>query len=119
MAGRYGAALYDHDKRCQLLGIQLRPLPRRLPVDQAVWTLGVELLDPVTDDLNRDTAQCGRFAAAGTIIDRCNRQEPPGLRGVPRMPGREAAGLGIKIRSQGQGRNGVAPSSYPCEPVRQ
>jgi hypothetical protein len=35
------------------------------------------------------------------------------------MPGREAAGLGIKIRSQGQGRNGVAPSSYPCEPVRQ
>ena len=38
--------------------------------------MGIEFLDPVTDDLKRDTAQCGCLAAAGTIIDRGNRQEP-------------------------------------------
>lgn len=87
MAGRYGPALHDRGKRCQLLGCLLRRLARRPLVDQTLWTVGIE--------------------------DRGNRQEPAGLRGTPRMPSREAAGLGIKIRSKWQAGHGIAPSSQP------
>ena len=75
--------------------------------------MGVELLDPVIDDLDRHTSKCGRLAAAGTIIDRGNRQEPPGLRGVPDIPSRETAGLRIKIRSKWKGGHGIATSFKP------
>ena len=88
MAGRYGAALHDRCKCCQLLSRQLRRLARRLAVDQTLGTMGVELLDPVTDDLNGDAAQRSCLVPAGAIIDRGNRQKPPGLGRISRMPGR-------------------------------
>ena len=103
VARRYGATLHDRCKRCQLFGRQLGRFARRLAIDQPIRTVGVEFLDPVTDDLNRDAAQPSCLAAAGTVIDRSNRQEPPGLGSVSSMPGRQTAGPGVKIDSKWQG----------------
>jgi len=75
--------------------------------------VSVELLDPVTDDLNRNTAPCGRRTVAGDIMDRGNRQELPRLRGVQGMAGREAARLCIRFRSILQGVLGVVRSLQP------
>ncbi len=55
----------------------------------------------VTDEQQRIVASNG------------NRQKPPGLGRFSRMPGREAAGLSIKIRTKWQGGHGMAPCFPP------
>ena len=60
-----------------------------------------------------DAAQRSCLVPAGAIIDRGNRQKPPGLGRISRMPGRQAAGLGVKIGTEWQGGHGIAPCFPP------
>ena len=56
---------------------ELRGLPGRLAVDQALRPMGIELHYPVAHDLHRDPANPGRRGAGGSIIDRGQGQKAP------------------------------------------
>ncbi len=73
-------------------------LARRLAVDQAGRTEGIELRHPVADDLQRHTPDPGRCAPRCTIIDCRKRQQPTRLRSVLATSSRSQQRRRVKIR---------------------
>ena len=89
--------------------IEPRRLTRRLAVDQAIRALGVELDDPVPNDLPGHAADLGGLRARGAGIDRGQGEQPAGLAGVLRLA-RECPQLcGIEIRPE-RDRRGKPPA---------
>ena len=62
--------------------VQLRPRPRRLAVEQARRTFGVEAQNPIADDLQCDPANLGRIPALASVVNNRQRQKSPGLIGI-------------------------------------
>jgi len=83
-----------------LIGVQARPSPGGLAVDQPARAIGVEGHDPITHRLQSDPADRGRLRAHATRGDHGQRQQAAGLGRVTRPLGQDAQGLGIKIRPQ-------------------
>ncbi len=76
---------FDHVyQRLTLLLVQLRPIARRLAVDQSIQTAGIEPHHPVADDLQGDAADPCRIAARAAVVDLGQCQKAPGLGGVLR-----------------------------------
>ncbi len=77
-----------------------------LVVDQAGRPVCVELDHPVADDLQRNTADLGCLGAACPIIDRGQREEPPGLPGILALARCPANTRSVKVGTQGDGHGG-------------
>lgn len=74
---------FDHVRqRLTLRVVQLRPVARRLAVDQPVQTAGVEPHHPVPIDLHRHIAEPGGIAARAAVANPGQRQKAPSLDGV-------------------------------------
>jgi hypothetical protein len=73
MNGRDRAILHHASQRRAVLRHQPRRLPRRLAGDEPGWTLGVELENPVPDDLKRHAADLGRFRPRRPVVNRRQR----------------------------------------------
>ena len=67
-----------HQGRSMRLG-EPRGLAGWLVVDQTTRALRVERQDPVADDLQRDPADPGCLGSGGTLIDRRQGEQAPGL----------------------------------------
>ena len=94
---RVRTGLDDPPQSRALLSIQQRHLTRRLAVDQPLWAGRVERQHPVPHRLDPDAANPGRFAARPPLIDRCQRQQTPGLVRIPRRLGQRAQVLRVVI----------------------
>ena len=94
---RIGAGLDDPPQSRALLSIQQRHLTRRLAVDQPLWAGRVERQHPVPHRLDPNAANPGRLAARTPLIDRCQRQQTPGLVRIPRGLGQRAQVLRVVI----------------------
>jgi hypothetical protein len=73
MNGRDRAILHHASQRRTALRHQPRRLPRRLAGDEPGGTLGVELENPVPDDLKRHAAGLGRFRPRRPVLNRRQR----------------------------------------------
>src|SRR4051794_9528254 len=84
---RWDRPLLDNPRQgLALIGIEQRHLARCLAVDQPVRPLGIERQYPVAHRLQPDPADLGCLAAQAAVVDRCQRQQPPGLAGIMRPP---------------------------------
>jgi hypothetical protein len=77
--------------------VQPRSLSGRLAVDQAVRPMGVELENPIPNDLKRHPADLRRFGARRAFVNRRQGEEPTRLRPVFRSLGGAPDHLRIKI----------------------
>jgi hypothetical protein len=80
---RVGTGFDDPLQGRTLLGIQQRRVARRFAVDQPWRTFDIEGQHPIPHRLHSDTADRGRLAAGCPVIDRRQRQQAPGLVGIP------------------------------------
>lgn len=94
-----------------------RPRAAPLAIDEAIRAVRVELQYPVPDDLKRDaTDGCG-LGAGGTVVDRGQCQQTPGLTGMLAGPGDGAEVRGTVIgRELDRHRDlrGEDPSNQKC-----
>lgn len=77
------AAFNDLCKSLALGIVQQRGLARRLPIEETVWTLGIEPNHPVAHDLQRHSADACGIAAACAIINFRQCQQPSSLVRAP------------------------------------
>ena len=75
-------------------------LTRRLAVDEAFSSLGVELEHPVAHDLQAHPADPRGLGARSALIDRRERQKPPRLGSVRGLASECAKLTRIKIRPE-------------------
>ena len=87
---RHRPALDHRRERRPVRVVEPRGLPGRLPVDETIGPVGVELHHPVPHDLQRHTANRRRLRARRSVIDRRQRQKTPRLRPVLRPPRKPA-----------------------------
>ena len=80
---RVRAGFDDLPQRRALLDIQQRLVARRFAVDQPWRTFDIEGQHPIPHRLHSDTADRGHLAAGCPVIDRRQRQQAPGLVGIP------------------------------------
>src|SRR3954453_11375775 len=107
---RRNRAAFDHRRqRRPVRVLQLRGLPGRLAVDQTIGPRAVELDHPVAHDLHRDAANPGRLRARPPVVDRRQSQEPPGLRGILRPPGKGPQSGRVEISPE-RNRHGEPPA---------
>ena len=85
MNGRDRPALDHRRERRPVRVVEPGGLPGRFAVDQAVWSISVELHNPVADDLQRHITDLRSFGACGALVDRRQSKKPPGLRSVLRL----------------------------------
>ena len=81
---RIGADLDDPPERLALRGVEQRSVAWRLAVEKPRGPVCVEGHHPLAHRLPRDTADRRRRVARGAFIDRRQRQQAPGLVGIPR-----------------------------------
>jgi len=98
-------------------GIEQRRLAGRLAVDQPRRALGIERQHPVAHRRQSDAADLGRLAARAAVVDRRQRQQPPGLGGV-RRPLRQRAQLRrlVILPQPNRSRHGKPPHVCHGEP---
>jgi len=96
-------ALEDCGQRPPMLVVQPRRLPRRLAIDRAFPTMRSEPDHPIANDLQSDGTDLRRLGAARAVVNRRQRQKPPGLRPILRSLGRGPHHLSVII---GPNRNG-------------
>jgi len=112
MNGGDRPALDDYRQRPPMRVIEKRGLPRRLAVDQALGPPGVELDDPITDDLQGHASQRGRLRPRRAIINRRKSQKSPRLWSIFRPLGSGPYRDTIEI-SPKRNRHGENPRSPP------
>jgi hypothetical protein len=106
---RCGAIFDGRLQRRTVRVVQSRWLARRLAIDQASRTVGVELHHPIADDLKCHSANLGGLGSGCPIVDCRKRQEPACL---CRILGRASGGAKeslIKI-SPKRDRHGELPT---------
>jgi len=103
MNRRNRAAFDDRGERRPMRVVKPGWLSRRLAVDQALRSMGVELHHPIANDLKRHPADLRRLGAPRAFVNRRQSQKPPRLRPVLRSPRRRPHHLRIKISPE---RNG-------------
>src|ERR1700731_3930838 len=81
------AALDDLPQRIPALVVEQRRIARRLAVDQAGRSLGIERQHPVPHRLQPDTTDLGGLGARAAGIDRPQRKYPPSLSSISRPLG--------------------------------
>ena len=73
-------ALLDNPRKLFFLSRrQPRLRSARPAVDQAIRTVGVKTMNPITQRLAIHPANPCRIASIQTVVNRCNRQQPPNL----------------------------------------
>jgi hypothetical protein len=82
MDGRNRATLHQGHQGVPVAGLELAGIPRRLAVDQAFGSLGIEPHRPVAHRLQPDTADPRRPGPRAALIDLRQRQQPSTLPGV-------------------------------------
>ena len=87
MDRRNGPLLDDGLQGRPMRNGELGRLARRLAVDQALGSMGVELHYPVPHDLHRDPADPGPFGSGRPLVNRSQRQQPSGLRAILGLTG--------------------------------
>ena len=85
-AGRDRAALEYRGERGAVRAVQTRRLSGRLAINQPFRPMGVELDHPIANDLERHPADLRRLGPARAVVNRRQRQKPPGLRPILRPP---------------------------------
>ena len=101
---RRDRAVVDHALEFLALDpIQERTRARSPAGHQPLWPAGVEAHNPVPHDLQGHSADPRRLAAGGSLIDRRERHQPPGLIRIPRAPGESTQTRGVKVRAQRDG----------------
>jgi hypothetical protein len=85
--GRDRAALHQGEQGLAVMSTQLADIPRRLAIDQAFGSMGVEAHHPVPHRLQPDPADPRRLAPRAAVVDLGQRQQASTLPGV-------AGGLG-------------------------
>ena len=89
---RRDRAALDHPHNCLALhAIELRGLTWRFAVKQAGSPPRIEPHHPVPDDLQRHAANPSRLGAGRPIVNGRQRQKPPSLRAILRLPTRARA----------------------------
>ena len=88
MNRRNRAAFDDRGERRPMRVVKPGWLSRRLAVDQALRSMGVELHHPIANDLKRHPADLRRLGAPRAFVNRRQSQKPPRLRPVLRSPRR-------------------------------
>ena len=98
-------------------GIEQRRLAGRLAVDQPRRARGIERQHPVAHRRQSYAADLGRLAARAAVVDRRQRQQPPGLGGV-RRPLRQRAQLRrlVILPQPNRSRHGKPPHVCHGEP---
>lgn len=86
MHRRVRSFLHHGGERLALCVVQFWSAAGGFAVDQPWWTFGVEPNHPVADDLQGDTTEAGGIAARPAVVDRRQRQQPPGLPRVVAAP---------------------------------
>src|SRR6202035_5396365 len=86
MHGRDRAALEYRGERGAVRAVQTRRLSGRLAINQPSRPMGVELHHPIANDLERHPADFRRLGPARAVVNRRQRQKPPGLRPILRPP---------------------------------
>ena len=84
MHGRDRAALEYRGERGAVRAVQTRRLSGRLAINQPFRPMGVELHHPIANDLERHPADLRRLGPARAVVNRRQRQKPPGLRPILR-----------------------------------
>ena len=93
--------IFHHaSQSCAMFPCQPRRLTPRLAGNEPRWAPGVELHHPVPDDLKRHAADLRRLGARRPAIDRSQRQKPPRLAAVLRLPRVETKLGSVKILSK-------------------
>ena len=120
MDGRDGALIDDGLQGLSLLVVEPSRRARRSAGQEALGSSGVEAQHPVAHDLQRHAADLGRLGAGGSLRDRGQSQQTPGLIGITRLLGQRAklgsVQVGAKRDSNGHGdlRTGDRhPESHP------
>src|SRR3984957_13629969 len=103
MNRRDRAALDDRGERGAVCAVQPGSLSRRLAINQAFRSMGVELHHPIANDLKRHPADLRRLGAPRAFVNHRQSQKPPGLRPVLRTPCRSSHHLSVIIAPK---RNG-------------
>ena len=86
MHGRDRAALEYRGERGSVRAVQTRRLSGRLAINQPFRPMGVELHHPIANDLERHPADLRRLGPTRAVVNRRQRQKPPGLRPILRPP---------------------------------
>ena len=98
--GRDRAVLHHARQRCAMLPCQPRRLPRRLASDEPGRAMGVELQNPVPDNLKRHAADLRRLPPRRPVVNRRQRQKSTGLAPVLGLLGLAAKLSCVKIVSK-------------------
>src|ERR1700734_2763860 len=86
MHGRDRAAFEYRGERGAVRAVQTRRLSGRLAINQPSRPMGVELQHPIANDLEPPPADLRRLGPARAVVNRRQRQKPPGLRPILRPP---------------------------------
>src|ERR1700689_3800140 len=86
MHGRDRAALEYRGERGAVAPVRPRRLSGRLAINQPFRPMDVELDHPIANDLERHPADLRRLGPARAVVNRRQRQKPPGLRPILRPP---------------------------------
>jgi hypothetical protein len=75
--------IFDHAREsCAVFVFEQRRLAGRLAINEAIGAIRIERQHPVSNNLEPDPANLGRFAPCATIVDRRQSEKPPRLRPV-------------------------------------
>ena len=97
-----------------MLIAQDRGRARRLAVQETVGTLSIEPQHPVAHGLQPHTTDPGRLGTAAAIVDRSQRQKPPGLRPILALARQRPQPCCIEIRPKGdRSGHGKLPVCHP------
>jgi len=77
MDRRRRASLDHGDERAPLLVIELRGMPGRLAVDEAIRSSEIESQDPIANGLEPHARKSSRVRARAAVINRDERKQPP------------------------------------------
>jgi hypothetical protein len=76
-------AIVDHARESgAVLVFEQRRLAGRFAINQAIWAMRVEPQHPVSDNLEPNPADLGRFAPRSAIVDRRQSEKPARLRTI-------------------------------------
>jgi hypothetical protein len=121
--GRDRTLLDEGLQSLSMLAMEPRRGTGRSAGQEALGSSGVEAQHPVPHDLERHAADLGRLGAGGSIVDRRQSQQTPGLIGITRLLGQRAKLGGVKVGAKrdrgGHGdlrRDHRHPESHPRHP---
>jgi hypothetical protein len=95
--GRDRTLLDDGLQSLSMLAMEPRRGTGRSAGQEALGSSGVEAQHPVPHNLERHAANLGRLGAGGSIVDRGQSQQTPGLIGITRLLGQRAKLGGVKV----------------------